>query len=108
MTLSKHDQMVDTFPSDRADQSLRVAVLPGRSWRSRLVPNTHGPYPAHDDGTVNAVLVAHQIAWSLIPREGLGDLLRDGVRELDTAMQLSSQDEQLVSQRSVFRLKQTC
>ena len=48
MSLSEHDQVVDTFPSDRADQSLCVPVLPWRPWRDRLVPNTHGAYPADD------------------------------------------------------------
>jgi hypothetical protein len=42
MSLSEHDQVVDTLPSDRADQSLGVAVLPWRPRCDWLVPNAHG------------------------------------------------------------------
>ena len=36
MSLSEHDQVVDTFPSDRADQSLCVPVLPWRRVTLRI------------------------------------------------------------------------
>ena len=36
--------------------------------------------PADDGSTVNRVLVADQIAWDVIPREGFSDLLRDPFR----------------------------
>ena len=39
----EHDQVVDTFPSDRADQSLCVPVLPWRPWRNRLRRTTAAP-----------------------------------------------------------------
>ena len=42
VSFSEHDQVVDAFPSDRADQPLRVPILPWRPGRDRLVPNTHG------------------------------------------------------------------
>ena len=29
---AEHHDMVETFPTDRADQTLRIAVLPGRMW----------------------------------------------------------------------------
>src|SRR5947209_12219264 len=41
MTLSEHDLMIKAFASDRADQSLGIAVLPRRSWRCRSVANAH-------------------------------------------------------------------
>src|SRR4051812_10915543 len=31
MGLTEHNQVVETFPSDRADQSLRVPILPRRA-----------------------------------------------------------------------------
>src|SRR5262249_5214552 len=37
--LPEHDHVVETFPSDRADQPLDVRVLPRRSGSGRLVPN---------------------------------------------------------------------
>jgi hypothetical protein len=32
--------VVETFPSDRADQSLRVRILPRRAWGNGLVADT--------------------------------------------------------------------
>src|SRR5262249_10002660 len=43
--LPKYDHVVETFPSDRADQPLDVRILPRRSGSSRLVPNAHGTQP---------------------------------------------------------------
>jgi hypothetical protein len=37
MRLPKHDHVVETFPSDRADQPLGVRILPRRAWRNGLV-----------------------------------------------------------------------
>jgi hypothetical protein len=42
VSFAEHNQVVDAFPSDRADQSLRVPILPWRPGRDRLVPNAHG------------------------------------------------------------------
>jgi hypothetical protein len=42
MGLTKHNQVVETFPSDRADQSLRVPILPGRARSNRFVADAHG------------------------------------------------------------------
>ena len=42
MGLTEHNQVVETFPSDRADQSLRVPILPRRAWSNRFVADAHG------------------------------------------------------------------
>ncbi|MGE5306221.1 MAG: hypothetical protein ACM3TN_23175 [Alphaproteobacteria bacterium] len=39
MLLAKHHHMIKAFPSDRADQSLRVPILP---WRQRVL-DAHSP-----------------------------------------------------------------
>lgn len=77
--LSEHNQVVDAFPPDRADQSFRKAVLPRRTGRDWLVTYAHGAQAAGDDRTVGAVTVADQVAWSLVPGKSLADLLRDPV-----------------------------
>src|SRR5262245_54352479 len=46
--LPEYDQVVETFPSDRADQPLDVRVLPRRSGSSRLVPNAHSTLTPND------------------------------------------------------------
>jgi hypothetical protein len=63
--------VVETFPPDRADQLLRIAVLPRRAWRNRLVMDAHGAQPSRDGGAVNAVPVVDQIAGVPHPTERL-------------------------------------
>src|SRR6266478_5201332 len=60
--LPKYDHVVETFPSDRADQSLDVRVLPRRSGSSRLVPNAHGTQPLPEDHAIPSVSVPNKIA----------------------------------------------
>src|SRR5215467_486117 len=60
--LPKYDHVVETFPSDRADQSLDVRVLPRRSGSSRLVPNAHGTQPLPEDHAIRSVPVPNKIA----------------------------------------------
>ena len=38
---TEHNQAVETFPSDRADQSLRVTIRHG-AWSNRFVADIHG------------------------------------------------------------------
>jgi hypothetical protein len=42
MALANDDDVIKTFPSDRADQPLRLSVLPRRPRRNRSVANAHG------------------------------------------------------------------
>jgi hypothetical protein len=42
MCLTEHDYVVDAFPSDRADQSLRVPILSLRACSNGLVADAHG------------------------------------------------------------------
>jgi len=58
VSLSEHNQVVEAFPPDRADQSLRIPVLPWRRGRNRLVPNAHGTEPAPDGSTINPIRVS--------------------------------------------------
>jgi len=42
LCLPEHDHVVETFPSDRADQPLRVRILPRQACGNGLVTNAHG------------------------------------------------------------------
>jgi hypothetical protein len=63
---AKHDHVVETFTADRADESLNVSILPGRSGCDRMVPNAHctdrckktGPYE------VSRSRMRYRGAWS--------------------------------------------
>src|SRR5437870_13606965 len=71
--------MVDALASDRSDQSFSEAVLPRRAWSDRFVADAHGSQSVLDDGAVNLIAIADQVARGLIPRECLCDLARDPI-----------------------------
>src|ERR1700758_3235166 len=72
MALANDDDVIKTFPSDRADQPLRISVLPRRPRRDRSVANAHGPDAPDEGSAIRAVAVADQVAWRLVPPAGLG------------------------------------
>jgi hypothetical protein len=74
MPFAEHDNMVKTIPSDRADEPLRIAVLPWRPWRDRSIPYTHCSKPPDDDVAIDAITIANDILWRLLPAVGFGQL----------------------------------
>src|SRR5215469_9905875 len=76
----KYDHVVETFPSDRADQPLDIRVLPRRSGSSRLVPNAHGTQPLPEDRTIRGIPVPNKIARCTLPGKRLDDLARNPLR----------------------------
>src|SRR5580700_9035892 len=82
MRLAQDNDVVHTFTPDRSDQPFGKAILPGRGWCGRLVPDTHGTQSACDDGTIDPITVPDHVARGLVPRKRLGYLTRDpfGVR----------------------------
>src|SRR5262252_626044 len=66
--------MVKTIPSDRTDQPLRISVLPWRPWRDRPIPDTHCSKPLDDDIAIDAIPIANDISWRLLPAVGFGQL----------------------------------
>jgi hypothetical protein len=77
MGFAEYHDVIETFPTDRADEPLYVTVLPWRAWCDRSVPDAHGLEPARDDGAVGAIPVTNEVPRRLIPGERLGDLPRD-------------------------------
>ena len=63
MALANDDGVIKAFPSDRADQPLRVSVLPRRPRRNRSVADAHGPDAPDEGSAIRAVAVADQVAW---------------------------------------------
>src|ERR1700731_1993018 len=77
---AKHDHVVETFAADRADESLNVSILPGRSGCDRMVPNAHCTDPLQEDCTIQGVSIPNEISRRAVPLERLGDLARDPLR----------------------------
>ncbi|MDT4947187.1 MAG: hypothetical protein QOH14_3920 [Pseudonocardiales bacterium] len=71
--------MIQALPPDRADQPLRVSILPGRPRRRWSIADAHGSETSRYGVTIRGVSVADEVSGRLLPREGLGDLPGDPV-----------------------------
>jgi hypothetical protein len=74
MPFAEHDNMVKTIPSDRTDEPLRISVLPWRPWRDRPIPYAHCSKPLDDDIAIDAIPIANDTSWRLLPAVGFGQL----------------------------------
>src|SRR3954447_8672660 len=80
MRLAQNNDVVHPLTPDRSDQPFGKAILPGRSWCGKLVPDAHGAQSAGDNAAIDPVTIADQVVRSLIPRKGLRDLTRNPFR----------------------------
>ena len=78
--LAEEEDVIEAFAADRADESLNVSILPGRSGCDRMVPNAHCTDPLQEDWTIRGVSIPNEISRRVVPRERLGDLARDPLR----------------------------
>src|SRR5258707_11379231 len=77
MRLAQDNDVVHTFTPDRSDQPFGKAILPGRGWCGRLVPDAHGAQTARDDAAIDPIPIADEVVRSLIPRKCLRYLMRN-------------------------------
>jgi hypothetical protein len=74
MPSAEHNNMVKTIPSDRTDQPLCISVLPWRPRRNRPVPYAHCSKPLDDDIAIDAIPIADDVSWRLLPAVSFGQL----------------------------------
>jgi hypothetical protein len=67
---AKHDHVVETFAADRADESLNVSILPGRSGCDRMVTNAHCTDPLQEGWTIRGVSIPNEISRGAVPDPG--------------------------------------
>ncbi len=77
MRLVQGDNVVEALAPNRSDQPCGKTVLPRRRWYDRPVPNAHGVQSARNDGAIDAIPIADEVAWRLIPWECLRYLAHD-------------------------------
>jgi hypothetical protein len=80
MPFAEHNNMIETIPSDRTNEPLRVSILPWRPWRDRPIPNTKCSKPLDDDIAIDAIPIANDISWRLLPAVGFGQLTQSNGR----------------------------
>jgi hypothetical protein len=68
--LARHHNVVQAFPTDRADQPFGVAVLPWRACRSRMIANAKRANSANEYAAVASISIMDQIARNLLPPTG--------------------------------------
>ena len=74
MSLAEHDDMIKTFPPDRANQPFRMSILP---WRSRCrwpVTNPHRAKTPFKYLAIGAVAIANEIPRRRLPAASLRQL----------------------------------
>ena len=76
MSLVQDDDMVQAFTADTPDQAFGIGVLPGTPGDDHNFFDPHISHPLPKRGAVYTVSVPQEIAWRLVPREGVHDLLR--------------------------------
>ena len=72
--LAKDDDMVKTFPPDRANQPFRMAILPWRLGCSWPVANAHGTKPPGENFAIDRIAIADDVLWRPFPAAGFGEL----------------------------------
>jgi len=77
MRLAEDNDMVEAITSDRADEPLRISILPWRAWRDRPIPNAHRPHALNEPGAVNTVPITDHVSRRIPPAKRLSDLLRN-------------------------------
>src|SRR3984893_10343294 len=71
MRLAQDNDVVHTLTPDRSDQPFDNAMLPGRGWCGRLVPDAHGAQSARDDAAIDPGARAAGVVRGPIPVGGL-------------------------------------
>src|SRR5665647_150646 len=72
--LIENDNVIETFAPDRANDSLDISILPGRSWRGNNFVDSHRLNVIAEPLTVRCVTIPQQIAGRGVPRKRLGYL----------------------------------
>src|ERR1700675_3556118 len=71
MGLAQDNDVVQALTPNRSDQPFGKAILPGRGWCGRLVPDAHGTQSARDNTAIDPIPIADEVVRSLIPRKCL-------------------------------------
>lgn len=75
MNFVQHDQVIQIFSADGANDSLSEWVLPWRSRSCGDFVDSHALDAVLETVAVDAVAIAQQKTWRLFVREGVDDLL---------------------------------
>lgn len=69
-----HDDMVDAFPTDRADETFDMGVLQGRARQCRSISDAERPKAPGDDLAISAISITNEVPRSTLPAARLRKL----------------------------------
>jgi hypothetical protein len=72
--LAEDDDMIKTFPPDRANQPFSMSILPWRLWRGWPVTNAHRAKPQGEKFAVDPVAIAAKADALARAEEAIGEL----------------------------------
>ena len=75
VSFAQDDDMIETLAADRADEPLRVGVLPRAGGRRQHFTNPHALQPLPERVTIDAVAIAEEVGRRGVVWEGVDDLL---------------------------------
>jgi len=73
----EHDQVIESFATDRSNEPLDVGVLPRRAWRRRMIADPHCPNAAGVGWTEGPIAVTNQVMRCFVPGKGISHLTGD-------------------------------
>ena len=76
MSRAEHNEMVQAFPSNRTNETLRLGVLPWAAGSRENLLYSERLNAATKCGAINAVTIAEEISRCIRLSEGFHDLLR--------------------------------
>jgi hypothetical protein len=74
MPFAEDDNVIEALPPDRADESLRISILPGRPSRDRSVTYAHGSKTPDEHVAIRAIPITNEVSWYFVPATGFGQL----------------------------------
>src|SRR2546425_437987 len=75
MLFVDHDDVIEAFPSNRADDALGEGILPGRSRGDEDLAHRQALHPSYEHVAVDGVPIAEQILRRCLFREALDQLV---------------------------------
>ena len=96
MPLAEDNDMIEAITSDRADEPLRISILPRRVSRDRPIPDAHGPHALNEPGAVNAVPITDHVLRRISPGKRVSELPQSILR-LDAQLRGEARDSSRIA-----------
>jgi hypothetical protein len=82
MLLAEHHDMIEAVPADRANDPLRISILPWRPHRNRSIPYAHCGKAPDEGFAISAIPIPNEYRGASLLTTGFGQLPRNpfGIR----------------------------